>query len=248
MAQHSNEHLTIAELSAYIDEELAPEELALCDAHIRTCQPCQAALADLRLTSALLGSMPQVAVPFSFTLPTNFVVLPETPDIADGKTSRHSSHSTPVIWRRSLRAVSTLVAVLGLLFFLAGALSSLPHGGGTSTSTNSSASMPVQQPASGQATPTPTPYVDNTPQRRLSPDVRATSAAATVMLTPTLASTTPPYGTAQSHSQPPAQQPELPAALDLGQAQGRLTIGAALLLLGILGAIIARLPGRASSR
>ena len=243
MAQHSNEHLTIAELSAYIDEELAPEELALCDAHIQTCQPCQAALADLRLTSALLGSMPQVAVPRSFTLPTNFVLLPETPEIAERQTSQPFSHQkTPAIWRRSLRAMSTLVAVLGLLFFLAGALSSLPHGGTSASSSNSSTSMPAPHVAAGQTSATP--RVDKTPQQHLSP----AASAATVMLTPTLMSTVPTYNNTQSQNQPPTQQPELPAVLDPGQPQGRLAIGAALLLLGIAGALVARLPTRARKR
>jgi hypothetical protein len=241
VAQHSNEHLTIAKLSAYIDDELAPEELALCDAHIQTCQPCQAALADLRLTSALLGSLPRVAVPRSFTLPTNFVMLPETPDTADGHIAwRSSSHQTPAIWRRSLRVVSALAAVLGLLFFLAGALSSLPHGGSMNASSSStSAGIPVEHPASAQTAS----VQRNTPQPHFSPDARATYAA-TVMLTPTLISTPPAYGNTQSQNQPPAQQPGLPPALDPGQPQGRLTIGVALLLLGIAGVFVARLPAR----
>ena len=239
MAQHHNEHLTITELSAYIDEELAPEELAFYDAHIQTCQPCQAALADLRLTSALLGSMPQVAVPRSFALPTNLVLLPETPDLLEVKTFRGHSSQAPRIWRRSLRVASTLVALLGLLFFLAGAFSALPHTAGTSTSSNSSASMPLARPASGEEA-TSTAASASTPQRDFSPDVRATHAAA--MLTPTLISSQPTPSNTQPQDQAPTQAQVLPAVLDLGQPQGRLSIGAALLLLGILGALVARLP------
>ncbi len=138
MAQHSNEHLTIVELSAYIDDELASDELVLCAAHIQICQPCQAALADLKLTSALLGGLPQVEVPRSFALPTNLALLPKTPGARDTKPARAPSMA-PRIWARSLRIASTLVAALGVLLFLAGALSALPHGGitaGTATTAN----------------------------------------------------------------------------------------------------------------
>lgn len=248
MAQQSNEHLTIAELSAYIDEELAPEELALCDAHIQTCQPCQAALADLRLTCALLASMPQVAVPRSFVLPTNLALLPETPAITTAKPAERAPTRHTHILQRSLRAVSTLVAILGVLFFLAGASSMLAHGGASNSSaTMSNAAVP--HAASGQITPTSTPLIANTPVQRLSPDVRTTPHA-TSQLTPapvpTPTSTPTTYANSQTQDQPPAQQPELPAALDPGQPVGRLSIGAALLLLSILGALASRWLNRAS--
>jgi hypothetical protein len=259
VAQQSNEHLTIAELSAYIDEELAPEELALCDAHIQTCQPCQAALTDLRLTSALLGSMPQVAVPRSFALPTNLALLPETPDIANIKTfTRPAASKAPYIWRSSIRAVSTLVAILGLLFFLAGAISALPHGGGMATTATSSsgnttgrASAPSTQ---SEPAPTPTGFVTNTPAQHISPSAQATHQATSTganHVTPTPISTQPAYSGQhqnQDQSQNQPQTPQLPAALDLGQPAGRLAIGAALLLLGILGVIITRLLDRPSKR
>ena len=246
MAQYSNEHLTIAELSAYIDKELTPEELAHYDAHIQTCQPCQAALADLQLTSALLSSMPQVAVPRSFTLPTNLSALPETPAITDVKGSTRPSVMTPTRWRRSLRVVSTLVAVLGLLFFLAGAFSALPHGGAssaTSSSSNSVGRVPSSSSSSQAAS--------NSPEPQPSPAARATAThrAAEAMTTPTPFNTQPPYfGPHQSQDQPPTQQPALPAALDPNLPGGRLIIGAALLLLGILGVIATRLFDRASHR
>ncbi len=254
MAQYSNEHLTITELSAYLDKELAPEELALCGAHIQSCQPCQAALADLRLTSALLSSMPQVAVPRSFALPTNLVILPETPDVVDVKTPERLSSMSPSIWRRSMRVASTLVAILGLFFVLAGALSSLPHGGATTaSSTSNTSSAGVARAPSSQTVPTPTGFVANTPAQtqHVSPDVRATQqatasgakqATATATSIQHVPNTTPPQ------DQPSAPPTQLPATLDLGQPAGRLTIGGALLLLGILGAIVTRLLDRSAGR
>ena len=116
MVQHNNAHLTIAQLSAYVDKELAPEELALCEAHIQICQPCQAALADLRLTSTLLNGMPMVEVPRSFTLPTNMIVLPETP--AASKAQTRQPERLGRVLRRTLRTLSTVAAVLGLKLLL----------------------------------------------------------------------------------------------------------------------------------
>ncbi len=239
MAQHNNEHLTIAELSAYIDEELAPEELALYDAHIQSCQPCQAALADLRLTSALLSSMPRVAVPRSFALPTNLTWLPETPNTLVKKSFEVRPRNVPILWRRSLRVASTLVAILGLLFFLTGVFPALPQAG---TATSGSASMPVARTASGVAALTAT--AASTPRQAFSPEARATHAA-TAMLTPTLIRSQPAKRNTQNA--PPAQQPGLPAALDPGQPGGRLSIGLALLLLGLISALITYLPARKQS-
>jgi hypothetical protein len=243
VAQHSNEHLTIAELSAYIDEELTPAELAACDAHIRTCQPCQAALADLRLTSTLLSSMPQVAVPRSFTLPTNLLTLPETPATEVRTLKRSSSLATP-IWRRSMRVASTLVAILGLFFVLAGALSALPHGGAMNSASTASNGVSAPHAAAGQATTQPTPLLSSTPERNLSPNAEATRRA-TELTTPTPVNTSPTYG-AQPQG-PPTDQPALPAVLDLSQPLGRLSTGLALFLLGIVGVIVTRLLDRSSS-
>lgn len=244
MAQQSNEHLTTAELSAYLDQELTPAEMELYDAHIRSCRPCQAALADLRLTSALLSSMPQVAVPRSFTLPTNLVILPETPDTPAVHASTRAPDPARIRWSRSLRALSTLAAMLGLLFFLAGALGSLPHGGATT-------SMGAPAASSIRTAPAPASTSANTPTERFSPNVTATAtrvgSVGAAVETPTPLSTAQPtFGT---QDQPPiTQQVSFPAALDLGQAEGRLVIGAALFLLGVLGLLAALLLRRPARR
>lgn len=232
MAQHSNEHLTIAQLSAYVDKELASDELALCDAHVQTCQPCQAALADLRLTSVLLGGLPQVEVPRSFALPTNMTFLPENPGDVEGRPRQ--SRPTYSIWRRSLRTLSTLAAVLGLIFVLAGVFASLPRGGVmTTASSGTNAPVTSSQPSEVQAT-------DATGRAIQSPNVHATKVAPGLN-TPTPATTptnTPPLFSAQDHTSD--QQSGPPAALDLGKTEGRLSIGSALFVLGILGFVATR--------
>jgi len=156
------------------------------------------------------------------------------------------SPATPAFLRRTLRPVSTLVALLGIILFLVGAFSALPH----ITTSNSSATMSsgsIPRAASAQATLTPvsTAILTDTPsQQYLSPDTR--TPYATVQSTPTPVFT--PDRTPANHSttqnqnqdQPPAHQLEIPAVVDPGQPAGRMSIGAALLLLGVLGVIVAR--------
>jgi anti-sigma factor RsiW len=229
VAQHSNEHLTTAQLSAYLDKELAPDELALCDAHLATCPTCPTMLADLRLTSTLLHSLPQVAVPRSFALPSNLVVL--SPVRTREEARARQTVRNQQIWRHTFRALSTLAAVLGLLLILVGALSGLPYAGRV----NNTASAPVsstfaQRPQEKPATVT-----------AVSPSVPSTS----VQGTPTSHQRTPDQ--ASKGSQPSPNQPTgLP--LDLGEPQGRLGIGVILLVLGVLGVILTRRLGQAPAR
>jgi len=228
VAQHSNEHLTIAQLSAYVDRELAPDEQALCDAHLRTCQLCRSALADLQLTSALLRGMPRERAPRSFVLPLNIAVLPETPTHEDQPGRRPARRQ--YVLRRSLRTLSTLAAVIGLVFILIGAISALPHGGVANMSTASSG-----VPAAASARhPTSTSSASGT-----RPSLQDANAASTVGKTPTPAPSpvvtqTPSYASLNHTAAPP------PAVLDLGRPEGRLGIGSALFLLGLLGVILAR--------
>ena len=232
MVQHNNEHPTTAQLSAYVDQELTGDELALCTAHLQTCQECQTTLADLHFTSRLLHDMPEVEVPRSFVLPLNISVLPETP----AHTTRHVQQVSKgqAIIRRTFRAVSTLAAVVGLVFILVGAFATLPNGAVMNSAT--SVSAPAHAPTSaGHAMPD-----THATQRaeELSPE---TTRAA---LTPSPAST----GTASAAgisihgaNQPPEQQATtLPSVLDPSQPEGRLGLGALLFILGTLGALATR--------
>ncbi len=232
MVQHNNEHPTIAQLSAYVDHELAQDELALWDAHVQTCQQCQGELADLRLTSALLRGMPQVEVPRSFVLPLNITVLPETPAHTEPRT-RQSGRSH-FIFKRSLRVLSTIAAVIGLVFILAGAFTALPHGGammGTSNSSSSgvSRSAPVQSPTlAGHASP-----ATSATQR---PEGIPAATQHTTTPTP---SSTPAVSVVPGTSEV-SPMPSVPPLLDLGQPAGRLGIGSLLFLLGLLGVLVTR--------
>jgi predicted anti-sigma-YlaC factor YlaD len=212
VAQYSNEHLTTTQISAYLDKELAGDELSLCSAHLQSCQSCQDLLTDFRLTSSLLRGMPQVNVPRSFVLPLNIAVLPRTPEeVTLPQPARRTGQGQHLLGR-SLRVLSTLVAVLGLLFILSGAISSLAHG---SVNSGSVSSTGVAYPSSAPNTPI-----------QSSQQILPTSTPASIA--------TVPGQINQMFSSTP------PALLDPAQPLGRLVIGSLLFLLGILGVVLTR--------
>ncbi|MCL6551865.1 MAG: zf-HC2 domain-containing protein [Firmicutes bacterium] len=59
-------HVVRRQLSAYLDEELRPEEAAAVRAHLAACAPCAAELEELRATRALLRRLPAPQVPAGF--------------------------------------------------------------------------------------------------------------------------------------------------------------------------------------
>lgn len=224
MAQHNHEHLTWTQLSAYLDQELPASEMDQCTTHMHTCQSCQAALADLRLTSALVRSMPQVEVPRSFVLPTNLAALPVTPTHGVQQTRRLSFAT------RTLRAVSTLAAVLGLILLLTGALTVLPHSNSPSIATNSvpASVNATHNPTQGSATTSRLHTPSATPSKHI--DLPTLTRTPDQTPIPTSTSATPALSSPTS-----TQPPSSPLTLDLTQSTGRLDLGAILLLFGILG-------------
>jgi anti-sigma factor RsiW len=238
VTQHEHRgHLTTEQLSAFLDKQLTPQEQAFFDAHLQACSQCQQALAELRRTVALLRAMPRVDVPRSFTLPTGIRPIP----IESGRVNTEPPRRQRVgyyMLQRSVRAVSTLAAVLGFLFIVSGLLANVHFGvagGGASsaspaynrinstavgtTKTNSGSSSPnaVETRSASQQAGTPT----------------KTPVAAQATPTPTSASNTSPA--------PPADQtPMVPPALDPSQPQGRLSLGLLLLLFSIIGLLTTR--------
>ena len=142
MAQTQNEHLTTEQISASFDKQLSPQEQAVFDAHISSCQQCQNKLADLRLTATLLHSLPVEEVPRSFVLPHNVSILPERTIRQDAPVTALPQRQRPQrsVLRRSIRIVSTLAAVLALCFIISGMLPLLYSGAGNSASSTSSGS------------------------------------------------------------------------------------------------------------
>ncbi len=157
MTKQSDEHLTIEQLSAFLDEQLSSQEQAIVDAHLRDCQQCQQALAELRQTVALLHALPQVEVPRSFTLPARIAAVQDQPvhtnpvatPISQSKRARQNT------LQRTIRVMSSLAAVLGLIFILSSFVTALPHLGSAGSST-SAGSASTNSPAVKQGTQTST--------------------------------------------------------------------------------------------
>jgi anti-sigma factor RsiW len=239
VAQTHDEHLTTEQLSASFDKQLSPQEQAVFDAHISTCQHCQNKLSDLGLTAALLHALPEEEVPRSFVLPGSISIAPDRTIRQDAPFNsipqRHRTRRS--VLRRSIRIVSTLAAVLALCFIISGILPLIYNAAGNSATTASSSST-LGKANTVQPTVT-TPRVQQ-PNRV----VPSNGSAATVpptgtahSLSPTGTATTP---SSSEHSTNPGQSPATPSAIDLGQPVARLGIGVLVLVVSVLGLIITR--------
>ena len=232
MAQQ-NEHLTTEQLSAFLDKQLSPAERAVFDAHLASCQQCQSRLADLRLTVALVRALPQEEVPRSFVLPSRLAPVAERP------TPRPAT-ITPVpqrrgarvsVLQRTVRAVSTLAAVLALIFILSGILPPIHFGGGEATSSAGSVPAATNQRAASNSAPTPATTFGS---------AQAADGTKTPVQTPKSTPAATARSSIYSGTSPAVQPPTLPPFLDLSQPEGRLALGALLLVLGIIGLVVTR--------
>lgn len=124
------------DLSAYLDEELAPTDRARVAGHLATCERCAARLADLRATSSLIASLPGPR-------PARSLV----PSVA-----------TRWTWLRPARSLSAVASAAFLFMFLLTAAGSSGLGAPasqlspTSFSNNAPAAAPAPAP-SGPAGP-----------------------------------------------------------------------------------------------
>ena len=232
MAQQ-DEHLTTEQLSAFLDKQLSPAERAVFDAHLASCQQCQSRLADLRLTVALVRALPQEEVPRSFVLPSRLAPVAERP------TPRPAT-ITPVpqrrgarvsVLQRTVRAVSTLAAVLALIFILSGILPPIHFGGGEATSSAGSVPAATNQRAASNSAPTPATTFGS---------AQAADGTKTPVQTPKSTPAATARSSIHSGTSPAVQPPTLPPFLDLSQPEGRLALGALLLVLGIIGLVVTR--------
>jgi len=234
------EHPTTEQLSAFLDKQLTLQEQAFFDAHLQSCQRCQGVFGELRRTVALLHAMPQPQLPRSFTLPAGISQIPAT------RPQPQQRRVLPYSLQRAMRAVSTLAAVVAVIFILSGLLTNVHL---TSNGTTSSASVPVygtdngskHSPATGPSL-TPEPQTQgSTPKVAGSPIINGhltgTPTASSATTTPTPAATSK---SASAVKGVPTNPPTLPPFLDISQPEGHLTLGALLLLLSIIGIITTR--------
>ena len=238
MAQLHDEHLTIEQLSAAFDKQLSPQEQAVFDAHISSCQQCQNILADLRLTGVLLHGLPEEEVPRSFVLPSSISILPD-------RTIRQDTSFTPVqrqhtqisMLRRSIRVVSTLAAVLALFFIISGMLPLIYLGGGSSASTASSNSSSGEASTVHPAVSTPGVHQPNSVLPSVGSAATTPPTETTHSLTPTGTTTTK---SSSDHTANNGQSLTVPPAIDLSQPVVRLGIGVLVLAVSIIGLIATR--------
>lgn len=232
-------HLTTEQLSAFLDGQLSPAEQAQYNAHIESCQQCQGAQASLRQTVALLQAIPHPPLPRSFALPAGVTYLQE-PAVRQGETTRTPARRRwPYYVQRSLRAMSTIAAVIGFIFLLSGVLPMLIHSGGTmSTSSGSTNAPPLPNNKAMQQGATAT---SNSATHR--PNNTSTSNASSPTSTPapgrTPAAKTEPKKTLPNN-QVPKQAPPLAPIIDLSVPLVRQALGFALLVIGIIGVLLTR--------
>ncbi len=236
MAQTQNEHLTTEQISASFDKQLSPQEQAVFDAHISSCQQCQNKLADLRLTATLLHSLPVEEVPRSFVLPHNVSILPERTIRQDAPVTALPQRQRPQrsVLRRSIRIVSTLAAVLALCFIISGMLPLLYSGAGNSASSTSSGSTfaPVHPGVT-------TPGVHQ-PSNAFPAEGSATTNSPTETahsLSPNGTATAP---SSSDHSTNQSQSPAIPPIIDFSQPLVRLGAGVLVLAVSIIVLIVTR--------
>jgi hypothetical protein len=237
VAQNQNGHLTIEQLSALLDKHLPAQEVAQVEAHLRDCQQCQGVLNDLRQTVALLHALPQATLPRSFVLspemlraaaPSQEPAVPVTIQIEERRRQRQQgqrplerSYARRTVLPRTLRVMSTLVALLGFIFLL----SAIPLQLGTTTSSgssNSSTAAPAATPAQKPRNLGVKPATTTTPDKGDNP-VKGTS--------------TPTHQPSSTYSPATAQWLGF---LDPGTPGGRAIDGLILLVLAILGLVVAR--------
>lgn len=72
----SADHIGDDLLSAFVDDQVTPQDRALVQAHLRTCALCQQRLDELRAVVDLLRALPDVPTPRDFTLGPRAVADP----------------------------------------------------------------------------------------------------------------------------------------------------------------------------
>jgi Putative zinc-finger len=228
-------HLTTEQLSALLDREASAEEQAQWEAHLSTCPQCQRALNALRQTVTMLHALPQPKLPRSFVLPVE-AAEPISHAVAAAPTPiRPTRRRLNPYVRGVLRTVSALAAIIGVVFFLSGALPGLVHGGATGSSSTTESSAISSAQTGGIKAPT----ADHL--HALSP---ATTATATELVKPQPPSI-PDQSSQQGDNQSSPSFEFTFLIFNLSTPAGRVGLGMILVLLGGMGWILFKRSRRA---
>jgi anti-sigma factor RsiW len=233
-----DQHPTTEQLSALLDNKLSLAEQDACNAHLQSCQLCQHELASLQQTAALLRAMPKPALPRSFALSTGITYLQDAPPRQVEATNTPPRRRWPHYVQRSLRAMSTIAAVIGFIFLLSGVLPLLIHGGGVATTATSSSAPSTNnatQPNAAATNSTPTlGQAKPTSNDKLTPGKTPHAGK-----TPAAATASPAVQDRQhKQSSNPVQPP--PPIIDFNEPLVRQGVGLTLLVIGILGILLTR--------
>ncbi len=218
------QHLTTARLSALIDGQLSPEEQRQSEIHLQSCAVCQQQLAELRQTVALLHALPQPPLPRSFVLPmaepalaSPRVIRPIRPLGPITPLPRRSGWPTYVT--SAVRVVSTLAALVGIVFLLSGLFGTVIPVGNSTASSGATTTSGSRQ---GTQTPPNKPNFAGPTYQGMTP-------------TPTKGQS---VASPKGHTAPIVQQNPLQAFLDVRLIGIRAILGTILLALGIVGFIV----------
>ena len=236
-----HQHLTTEQLSAFIDKQLSVEEQSHVDEHLKQCEQCQLWLKELRQTVMLVHALPQPQLPRSFVLPADVLVAPlpiQTEHASPVAITRRTRLSSV---RTTIRVVSTLAAVVGIVFLLSGLLS-FSHNGASSFATaapSSGSSSSASSTSSGMSNEAPLAKSVATPRpmsTAMSTSISQATASFAQQATATAASENQPAPAQNaSSSTTPSVSP-----FDLSQSTGRINLGMLLLILGCVGFIYLR--------
>ncbi len=203
------------------------------DIHLNTCQECQQTLAGLRETGVLLRALSQPTLPRSFVLPADSVVTrpaPVQPLAPIPLHARARRQARPSFVRGIVRTVSTIAAILGIVFLLSGLIGIAPSRGGATTASSSTQ-----------------PYVPSAEQqsRVLTPSIYGqhkspTSGTSEATPTPTSGNSSgamPPKGATSTFAQTDQSNPWqfFIHVFDVSTPGGRALLGSVLLIVGLVG-------------
>ena len=229
------------QLSALLDNQLDEQERAALESHLRDCAECQAELASLRQTRALLRALPQPALPRNFTLPLNFGAETTTPQPEPAHRPAPQPAQRPRAlprareqrWRRPVQVMqwlSTVAAVLGLVLLCSSAFSSIHlAAGGAATSSQSN----------GAAAPQPTRY-STPPVARTENTLPGDNSPVATRETPA-PTPTPATGLGGTPGGPPENHSP---HLDFQWLVSATGLGVLLLILSVCGFVVARILRR----
>ena len=142
-----------AELSAYLDDALAPAERSAVASHLATCDDCRVRLAELRSVASLIGALAD-------PLPSRRLV----PRVAVAPS-----------WLAPLRTLTTLASGISVFLFIASAL--LTNVNQLATTTSGQAAAPAAVPAPSGATTTERGAAGSSPNAVVQPAAPAADTA-----------------------------------------------------------------------